>query len=516
MSLSVLGVDLSDIAATVQSEHRPAGGGRTIVCIPGVPQAAWALDAQIQAVKVLLGKSFKLICLDEAQGEGDMPASMDARLLEVLHDACARDEAVHLIGVDNLALVRSMTAAWKSMHSELATNKVLFERCIQLMLSAVTRSSVKAVAAYLRERIQHAMGQVDFTRYARVVLALEGERRIPLCLTSRRILQAMSLGDAAADISAVEAERAEITRRLRASYAYAVLSPAATGNFRTSLRDAEAIRSGDHSVPTPAGAVTLSGIARQARERIKSFLEAGSLGGLVCSVEEMIQVQADTERLGSSAEAQQIDREIRRLEALLKTTRLAAIDLGDYPRLNAMGAHFFLLSAFADKNFMTNIVQAWQGVEKDVDSALEDYEPERTLVRCIRWWKALWELARTELGPSEYEELLLHENEYRLSSIFESLSGLGCSIDPDLLSEAHRYDAAIGEYCHYYDAARDRAVAIGSGTVQAMEKLDVDKAVLLCLGFHLPTLTAIWRGLNVGFVVLQPNPPVGTTLSDLE
>jgi hypothetical protein len=129
---------------------------------------------------------------------------------------------------------------------------------------------------------------------------------------------------------------------------------------------------------------------------------------------------------------------------------------------------------------------------------------EPQVMSCLTRWSLLKKLVSLQLSPELYEQLVEVVDDAFLAIILESLQSAGVTVAPEVLASARRFDERRDFFISFYDSARKRASGMALGTLQQMDQLSVDKALLICLGFHRPTVKATLESEQIPFWILYP------------
>ncbi len=129
---------------------------------------------------------------------------------------------------------------------------------------------------------------------------------------------------------------------------------------------------------------------------------------------------------------------------------------------------------------------------------------ERQVLSYLTRWALLKKLVSLQLSPELYDQLVAEMDDTFLAVILESLQSAGVTVAPEVLAAAQRFDERRDFFISFYDSARKRASGMALGTLQQMDQLNVDKALLICLGFHRPTIKATLESEAVPFWILYP------------
>jgi hypothetical protein len=129
---------------------------------------------------------------------------------------------------------------------------------------------------------------------------------------------------------------------------------------------------------------------------------------------------------------------------------------------------------------------------------------ERHVMSCLTRWALLKKLVSLQLSPELYDQLVEVVDDAFLALILNSLQSHGVKVAPEVWADARRFDERRDFFISFYDSARKRASGMALGTLQQMDQLRVDKALLICLGFHRATVKATLESEQVPFWILYP------------
>lgn len=510
MSHSICGINIPDGLVSVSLEDSGIPTAPTILCLIGIYGREWAAIAQAKALEALLDGGIKLVCLDEAAGMDAVPTTMHPRVADALHQSRERHPEINVQGVDDLNLVAEMREVQRVAKADEEENVKVLKNCASLLLESVHRLAGSDAATFLVGTHAYHCGS-GLGNYARMLLALEGKLGIPLPPDGRRMALAAAKNDSfnSAD---VKAEQKELLQRLEANVRHGVLHPAAVENIRVASRFAETGKDGNKVFRTREGSLILSKKDQQAQASIHDFLDGMPFGGLAFTMDEMQEYQARQQALGSNEEARQVYTQVERLNRVFSIAKLAAIEMGDFPCLLAGAEQANLLQPLANRNFTENLFVAIDLAGDSIEEGVCLKPEEKTLAVLLKRWRFLDRLARVEMTPAHYDALVADLENCRLGAILGGLPRGGSPVDSALLSAAECFDTRREIYRQFYCNARLRARRMAKAVLQQAQSLEVDKVLLLSLGFHVPTYKRIWEGHDCGYVIFHPKPGPGDSL----
>jgi hypothetical protein len=109
-----------------------------------------------------------------------------------------------------------------------------------------------------------------------------------------------------------------------------------------------------------------------------------------------------------------------------------------------------------------------------------------------------------EITPVEYSDLSAELPDYRLGDVLAEVEGAGVPIDASVKAAAAEFDSVRGRLLSFYDRARQRARQMASRAVD-FARADGGQALLVCLGFHQPTVQAAWRAERITHLIVMPD-----------
>ena len=277
-------------------------------------------------------------------------------------------------------------------------------------------------------------------------------------------------------------------------------------------RFAETGKDGNKVFRTREGSLILSKMDQQAQASIQDFLDGIPFGGLAFTMEEIQEYQARQQAAGSNEEAQRIYTQVECLNRVFSIARLAGIDLGDFPGLLACAEQANLLQPLADRNYVENLFVAIDLAGDLIEESVCLTPEEKILALLLKRWRSLYRLALVEMTPSQYDTLVADLEHCRLGAILEELPRGGHPVDQALFLAAQNFDNKREVYRQFYRNARQRARGMAEAVLQQAQSLEVDKVLLLSLGFHVPTFKRIWEGHDCGYVFFHPKPRPGDSL----
>lgn len=507
MHIPFFGIEAPDGIGTIFDRHHAPDSSRAVACIAtavgaghleGGGALARFFDERTAALlEVFVKAGVPLVCLEAMQGSAGRLDAMGASV-----GALLRRGKVQVWGVDDLALERRMVEALNEAASARAGNDRLLARVDGLFDDLLAGSPPSAAVELLKIR-ERPSGSPDLYEAAKGLLSLE--KRLPHRLPAdlkRALLALVRQRECDQDIAMLEQE--ELLRRLKRHAQLGLLDPGRATTFRTPPADSTLV-----TTETDLGVVRMPAHDRAALAHCRALAGVGGDFLATSYTMQEYQVYQSSNLFPRNRHvnplSSDVDQNTEVAKRALGLARLLGVDLSSYPNLRKLFESCQALQPLAGKDIYKVLAQLVRGAW-DAFSSLPGYAPgEAALIACARQLRLLSKLARLELAPEDYDQAVEEIDDASMSRILETLADQGGRVESGLLEEARRFDERRDLLLSFYQNARRRASGMAAGTLRRMEELGMARAVLVCLGFHVPTVRATWAGEGVSFLFLHPS-----------
>jgi hypothetical protein len=502
------GIELPDGCGTVVDYRTEPQSRVAVAClVTAFADPGGLVDAgRIDAAYARLLEAFctkggvRVVGAEDMEGTQGAPGVLGPKAAEAVRRAGAR-----LVGVDSLGLAAEMRAVQQESVRLAGHHRDLFAAVEACFRDAAGRRPAGPFRDFLGLLLAKDSDGLPLSRAAGGLLALEGRLDAPLPPDAKRTLLAFAHG-AELDAAAAEAERQELLRRVERHAGLGLLHPDLAARFRAKPRGADAA-AGPKRVRTEAGTLTLSAAELDALRVAHDVVDNLKMGAVEAT--QMVwtgQQNVRAARHGFNRTSDLIDSASLGLPPLLHVARVLGIDLDCYPNLRRYVQQSELLVPALGPQFTEKaqaaVEKAWAHVEQRVCRAPE----ERGLVEALRRARLLLRLALLEVTPDAYDELTDLADECSLASVLDALAAAGARVDPGMTQAARVLDGRRDRFPRFYECAQARARGMAERTADLAGE-NGGRAVLICLGFHQPTVRAVWRARRLSY--LFTFPPVG-------
>ena len=504
--IPIFKVEIPDRYAVVMDSNYTLDvtSGRAVVCLTAVmndgspfgEKLARSADERLtQSLDIFINGGVSLVCVEAMEGTRGRPDAMGAKVYERL-----RKGDVRVVGVDNLELESAMTRVWTEAQMSAMRYDGLFAdvlRCIEQRASLLASPSL---GKFLQLKREYEGGKISVGVLLKDLFELEEATRCYLPADIKKPLIAIRR-EAEMDVTTANAEQQELIARLKQNAGEGVLDHERVTTFRKKLESGVApswseLTTYEYANPTPPEEYASTPLAPHEAAALAYFrLRLGiDPGSLVLPLR------------GSELEAYQSRHSYERDDPResCDMAQILGISLNAYPNfckfiesrqaLRSIHADdpYQVLSDATPKAFAYFEAEAFRGSD------------ERQVMSCLTRWALLKKLVSLQLSPELYDHLVAEVDDAFLTVILGSLQSAGVAVAPEVLAAAQRFDERRDFFISFYDSARKRASGMALGTLQQMDQLNVDKALLICLGFHRPTVKATLESEQVPFWILYP------------
>lgn len=504
--IPIFKVEIPDRYATVKDSHYEPDvtSGRAIICLTAVMNdgspfgenlARLADERLTQTLDILIKGGVSLVCVEAMEGTHGRPDAMGAKVHERL-----RKGDVRVVGVDNLELESVMTLVWAEAQMSATRYDGLFADVLSCIERRASQLATPSLGKFLQLRYDYEGGRISVGVLLKDLFELEETTGCYLPSDIKKPLMAIRR-EAEMNAASANAEQEELIARLKENATKGVLDPERVTTFRKKLESGIApsrseLTTYEFANPTPPqeySSVPLAPheAAALAYFRLRLGIDPGSLVLSLSGLElEAYQSRHAKERddPGESCDMAQI----------------LGIGLNSYPNfckfiesrqvLQSIDADdpYQVLSDAAPKAFAYFEAEAFRGSD------------EQQVMSCLTRWALLKKLISLQLSVELYDQLVETVDDAFLTIILDSLQSAGVTVAPEVLASARRFDERRDFFISFYESARKRASGMALGTLQQMDQLSVDKALLICLGFHRSTVKATLESEQIPFWIIYP------------
>jgi len=496
-----------------------------------------------QAGKLLdtfVSNGVRVICLDHMEGYGNGIAAIASPIAAVL-----RRHSVTPFGVDNLALVRKMSEVINYATMSSSQYQRLFLTFSRIVLPLISQHTSPMIARFITLREGYDQERIGYCEVSSELNQLSQALNIRVPKDIRRVLIALA-GQCEMDEKVVNQEQSELLERLKKNAEAGVFDPEMMTTYRRAaleasgsdelhersqidlsrawlrntdrrLLDYARTRLGDASSLYEGFQVDFSPVRLKGFE-LRALDYARTRLGLELVVERFISSSDDEHASQSASLSRQaryegsevslnLFRSVEHLETIYNLAHLLGIDMQAYPQLSRYSEFAHMLLEFGGQDFQMQVLQtveqAWVFFEKHIPKTSQ----ERHLMMAMRRYRLLRKLSLLRLTPYEYDDLIENLDDCSLSKVVETLSHLGIGFDMAAMPEIAQFDQRRDFLRSFYDNTRQRASSMALRTLEHMDTVQANQAVLICLGFHLPTIMSIWSGQPISYSIIVPTSP---------
>lgn len=503
--IPIFKVEVPDRYATVKDSYYDPDvtSGRGVVCLTAVMNdgspfgenlARLADERLTQTLEIFIKEGVSLVCVEAMEGTRGQPDAMGTKV----HERLSKGD-VRVVGVDNLELESVMMRV--AAEAKMSTTRYdgLFADVLGCIERRASQLATPSLGKFLRLRHDYE-GGISIGTLLKDLFELEEETRCYLPADIKKPLIAIRR-EAEMNAATANAEQQELIARLKETASKGVIDPERVTTFRKKLESGmppsqSELTTYEFANPTPPREYSSVPLAPHEAAALAYFrLRLGiDPGSLVLSLS------------GSELEAYQ-SRHAKEKDDPRESCDMAqilGIGLNSYPNfckfiesrqtLRSIEADdpYQVLSDAAPRAFAYFEAEAFRGTD------------ERQVMSCLTRWALLKKLASLQLSIELYDQLVETVDDAFLAVILDSLSSAGITVGPEVLAAARRFDERRDFFISFYESARKRASGMALGTLQQMDQLSVDKALLICLGFHRSTVKATLESEQIPFWILYP------------
>jgi hypothetical protein len=423
-------------------------------------------------LKVFLTEgNVKVVAVEDMEGEQGRSA-----ILGPATEAALRQSGTRTVGVDALLLsaemrkIQELSLSLRAQHANLfQAVRAAFQRLADLSPSSLLADFVRT---FLRHR--KPSGQFDANATGKALLDLAGRTHTVLPTDVTRALEGLAR-QSLFDEKRYATEMEELVRRAKANWER-LLSP----------KEKEATR------------VVI--------ERLKPFYLTGETERYYISYDAN---ERRTTELEERLKATHFDSESAtlmligdRLPDLIDVARVMGVDIEAYPNICRLSEKACLMRPLIGEGYAQRTLAAIERAWAMLENAAATSDNERTLLAGLPGVSVLERLAFLEVQPAEYNDIS-DLGDGVLTNTVAALAALGVAVDPSVVRSATKYDSLRVTFERFYDLARRRARQMASLTVELARKHG-NRGVLICLGFHVPTIKATWVAERVTYEIILP------------
>jgi len=503
--IPIFNVEIPDrYAVVMDTNYEPKStSSRAVVCLTAVmndgspfgENLARSADERLtHCLDIFIKAGVSLVCVESMEDTRGRPDAMGAKVYERL-----RKDDVRVVGVDDLELESLMTRVWSEAQMSPMRYDGLFADVLGCIEQRASQLATPSLSKFLQLRHEYEGGRTSVGVLLKDLFELEEATRCYLPADIKKPLIAIRR-EAEMDVATANAEQQELIARLKQNASEGVLDPERMTTFRKKLESGIApsrseLTTYEFASPTPPEEYSSTALEPHEAAALTYFrLRLGiDPGNLVLALS------------GSELEAYQsrhAEKDDPRESCDM--AQILGIGLNAYPNFcKFIESRQALRSIHAD--------DPYQVISDAVPKAFAYFEAEafrssdeRHVMSCLTRWALLKKLVSLQLSPELYDQLVEVLDDAFLALILNSLQSRGVTVAPQVWADARRFDERRDFFIGFYDSARKRASGMALGTLQQMDQLRVDKALLICLGFHRPTVKATLESEQVPFWILYP------------
>lgn len=502
--IPIFNVEIPDrYAVVMDTNYEPKiTSARAVVCLTAVMNdgsqfgenlARLADERLTNCLDIFIKAGVSLVCVESMEDKRGRPDAMGVKVYERL-----RQDDVRVVGVDDLELESLMTRVWSEAQMSATRYDGLFAEVLNCIELRASQLATPSLSKFLRLRHEYEGGG-SVGVLLKDLFELEEATRCYLPADIKKPLIAIRR-EAEMDVATANAEQQELITRLKQNAGEGVLDPARVTTFRKILESKIApsrseLTTYEFASPTPPEEYSSTALAPHEAAALMYFrLRLGiDPGNLVLALS------------GSELEAyQSTHTEKDDPRESCDMAQILGIGLNSYPNFCK-----FIESRQALRSIAAD--DPYQVISDAMPKALAYFEAEafqssdeREVMSYLTRWALLKKLVSLQLSPELYDQLVEVMDDAFLALILNSLQSHGVKVAPEVWADARRFDERRDFFISFYDSARKRASGMALGTLQQMDQLKLDKALLICLGFHRPTVRATWESEQVPFWILYP------------
>ena len=503
--IPILEVEIPEHCGTVVfSNYDPdVAAERAIVCLvvlrndgtSFVDNLARTTDERLaQTLEIFLKEGVSLVCVEGMEQERGRPEAMGSKVHEALRKGAAR-----VVGVDDLGLESAMMSVWNEAQMSEARYGGLFADVYDYIERA-SRLAAPAVATFVKLRHDYESEKLPLQTLSKSLFELEEATGCYLPSEIKKPLIAM-FREGEIDFKASEAEQHELIARLKQNATEGVIDTDRVTTFRKKLEMAVAptqteLIAREYSRPTPPHEYSPLPLAPHEVAALAHFrLRLGIDGGLSVA----FAGNAYESQVYQSARPKKED-----IREVYDMAQMLGIDLDAYPNFCKYLEYRHALDDQHLAELLQVVVQVAPKAFAYFEARAFSGRDEKQILSCLTRRELLKKVAGLTLMPEEYDVLVEVLDDAFLTGILESLSLGNMAVSAEVLDAARHFDERRDFFISFYGNARKRASGMALGTLQQMDQSGVGKALLICLGFHLPTIKATLTSEQIPFWIFYP------------
>jgi hypothetical protein len=504
--IPIFKVDIPDRYATVMdSNYEPdVTYGRALACLTAVMNdgspfgenlARLADERLSQTLDIFIKGGVSLVCVEAMEGTQGRPDAMGVRV----HERLSKGD-VRVVGVDNLDLENVMTRVWAEAQMSAMRYDGLFADVLDCVERRASQLATPSLGKFLRFKREYEGGRISVGVLLKDLFELEEATRCYLPADIKKPLIAIRR-EAEMNAATANAEQQELIARLKRNASEGVLDPERVTTFRKKLESGMApsqseLTTYEFANPTPPRDYSSVPLAPHEAAALAYFrLRLGIDPGNLVLALSGLELEAYQSRHSKEKDDPRESCDM---------AQMLGIGLNAYPNFCK-----FIESRQALRSIEAD--DPYQVLPNAVPKAFAYFEAEafrgsdeRQVMSCLSRWGLLKKLASLQLSPELYDQLVETVDDAFLTVILESLQSADVTVASEVLASARRFDERRDFFISFYDSARKRASGMALGTLQQMDQLSVDKALLICLGFHRPTVKATLESEQIPFWIFYP------------
>lgn len=192
------------------------------------------------------------------------------------------------------------------------------------------------------------------------------------------------------------------------------------------------------------------------------------------------------------------------LEVVFDLARALKIDLLPYSNLAHYAEQMNLLSSIAGTTIAIKMGDKINLAFRTLESKVVDTPQEKAILVARRRLDLLERLGQMILTPERYDMLMADLDDSTLEKVIETLASQGRRFSTPVRDKARDFDKERDYFSKFYDRARKRASGMAKRTLGLMEEQRTDVAILICLGFHIPSVCNVLSANRASYTVIHP------------
>lgn len=509
-------IEFPDDMGKVVENHANSKSKRSVACIatgirgghlgnqPETDRLIKIIDEQAGSLlDIFVRNGVRVICLESMEGRDGRIDAMGPSITAVL-----RNRSIDPFGVDNLALECKMFDVLNHVAASSTQYKLLFLTFSRILLQVISQHASTMMAQFITLRERYSQGQANLYEVGSELYQFSKALKIHVPNDALRALIALSCLYEFNDKDANQ-EQIELLERLKKNAEAGVFDPEMMTTFKRTALEVSSRDELNEYFQVDFSPVRLKGYELRALNYSRALLGLGGLpiafsGSIDDSQVWQSAYHARQARYAGSKESLEMFQSVEQFERMYNIAHILGIDIQSYPQLCRYAESSHMLLEFGGRDYLAQVLQTIEQTWSFFEIHIPQTQQDRHLMRLMICFRLLRKLSLLQLVPSEYDYLIEHMDDSSLGKMVETLSNLGIRVDRETMREVTQFDQKRDFILSFYDNARQRANSMAIRTLEHMDKVNANQAVLICLGFHLPTIKSVWSGQNVSYSIILP------------